>query len=364
MIFKNLLKIFGFSKIIPTFEASKRAFLMIPQFKTSNLPKIGITQGDINGIGYEVILKVLSDSRILESFIPIIYGQSKVFSYYKKNFGMEEMSYSVIRDASQAQPKRINIINHTDEELKVEPGFFTPIAGKASFAALKLATNDLRNGLIDAMVTAPINKSNIQSEQYKFNGQTDYIKSFFPENEYITLLVWENLRVGFVTNHLPLKDVPHAINKELIIKKLKLINNSLVKDFNIVAPKIAVLGLNPHAGDNSIMGSEEKEIIQPAMEVAKSQGIMAFGPFPADGFFGSDAWRKYDGILSMYHDQGLTPFRVLAVDGGASFTAGLPIVRTSTTHGTGYDIANKNIADPDAMRHAIYLAIDILNNRR
>ena len=352
-----------FQKIISTFDALKRAFFMTPQFKTSNLPKIGITQGDINGIGYEVILKVLSDSRVLDSFIPIIYGQSKVFSYYKKNFGMEEMSYTVIRDASQAQPKRINIINHTDEELKVEPGFSTPIGGKASFAALKLATNDLRNGLIDAMVTAPINKSNIQSEQYKFNGQTDYIKSFFPENEYITLLVWENLRIGFVTNHIPLKDVPHSINKDLIIKKLKLINNTLVKDFNIVAPKIAVLGLNPHAGDNSIMGSEEKEIIQPAIEVAKSQGILAFGPFPADGFFGSDAWRKYDGILSMYHDQGLTPFRVLAVDGGVSFTGGLPVVRTSTTHGTGYDIANKNIADPEAMRHAIYLAIDILNNR-
>lgn len=337
---------------------------MTPQVKTSNLPRIGITQGDINGIGYEVILKVLSDTRILDSFIPIVYGQSKVFSYYKKNFGMEEMSYTVIRDASQAQPKRINIINHTDEELKVEPGFSTPVAGKASFAALKIATNDLRNGLIDAMVTAPINKSNIQSDQYKFNGQTDFIKSYFPESEYITLLVWDKLRIGFVTNHIPLKEVPRLITKELIIKKLNLIHKSLINDFNIVAPKIAVLGLNPHAGDNNIMGSEEKEIIQPAMEVAKSQGVMAFGPFPADGFFGSDAWRKYDGILSMYHDQGLTPFRVLAVDGGVSFTAGLPVVRTSTTHGTGYDIANKNIADPEAMRHAIYLAIDILNNRR
>ena len=336
---------------------------MTPLFKASNLPKIGLTQGDINGIGYEVILKVLADSRIFDSFIPIVYGQSKVFSYYKKNFGMEDMSYAVIRDASQAQARRINIINHTDEELKLEPGFSTATAGKASFAALKMATNDLRNGIIDAMVTAPINKSNIQSEQFKFKGQTDYIKSFFPDNEYITILVNHQMRIGFVTNHIPLKDVPAYINKDLIIKKLKLINNTLIKDFNIVAPKIAVLGLNPHASDNNIMGSEERDIIQPAMEIAKSQGVMAFGPFPADGFFGSDAWRKYDGILSMYHDQGLTPFRVLAVDGGVSFTAGLPVVRTSTIHGTGYDIANKNIADPDAMRHAIYLAIDILNNR-
>ena len=337
---------------------------MTPIFKTSSLPRIGITQGDINGIGYEVILKVLCDSRIFEAFTPIVYGQSKVFSYYKKNFGMEEMSYTVIRDASQAQPKRINIINHTDEELKVEPGFSTPVAGKASFAALKLATNDLRTGLIDALVTAPINKSNIISEQFQFKGQTDYIKSFFPENEYITLLVNHQMRIGFVTNHIPLREVPQAINKELIIKKLKLMHNSLINDFNIVAPKIAVLGLNPHAGDNNIMGSEEQEIIKPAIEVVKEQGVLAFGPFPADGFFGSDAWLKYDGILSMYHDQGLTPFRVLAVDGGVSFTAGLPVVRTSTTHGTGYDIANKNIADPDAMRHAIFLAIDILNNRR
>lgn len=336
---------------------------MTPIFKTSSLPRIGITQGDINGIGYEVILKVLCDSRIFEAFTPIVYGQSKVFSYYKKNFGMEEMSYTVIRDASQAQPKRINIINHTDEELKVEPGFSTPVAGKASFAALKLATNDLRTGLIDALVTAPINKSNIISEQFQFKGQTDYIKSFFPENEYITLLVNHQMRIGFVTNHIPLREVPQAINKELIIKKLKLMHNSLINDFNIVAPKIAVLGLNPHAGDNNIMGSEEQEIIKPAIEVVKEQGVLAFGPFPADGFFGSDAWLKYDGILSMYHDQGLTPFRVLAFDGGVSFTAGLPVVRTSTTHGTGYDIANKNVADPEAMRHAIYLAIDILNNR-
>ena len=337
---------------------------MAPQNRTSSLPRIGITQGDINGIGYEVILKVLADSRIFDSFIPIIYGQSKVFSYYKKNFGMEDMSYAVIRDASQAQPRRINIINHTDEELKVEPGFSTPIAGKASFAALKLAVNDLRNGTIDALVTAPVNKANMQSEQFKFKGQTDYIKSFFPDNEYITLLVNHQMRIGFVTNHIPLKDVPGAINKELIIKKLMLINKSLINDFKIDAPKIAVLGLNPHASDGNIMGTEERDIIQPAIEVAKDQGVMAFGPFPADGFFGSDAWRKYDGILSMYHDQGLTPFRVLSVDGGVSFTGGLPVVRTSTTHGTGYDIANKNIADPEAMRHAIYLAIDILNNRR
>lgn len=337
---------------------------MVPQNRTSNLPKIGITHGDINGIGYEVILKSLSDTRIFDSFIPVIYGQSKVFSYYKKNFGMEEMSYTLIRNASQALPKRINIINHTDEELKIEPGFSTSIAGKASFAALKMATNDLKSGLIDAMVTAPINKGNIQSENFHFNGQTDYIKTLFPENEYITLLVSDKMRIGLVTNHISLKDVPGAISKELIIKKLKLINRTLVNDFNIIAPRIAVLGLNPHAGENGVMGDEEKNIITPAIEVAKSNGSLVFGPFPADSFFGSGAWGKYDGILSMYHDQGLTPFRTLAADGGVSFTAGLPVVRTSTIHGTGYDIANKNIADPESFRHAIFLAIDVLNNRK
>lgn len=337
---------------------------MVPQNRTSNLPKIGITHGDINGIGYEVILKSLSDTRIFDSFIPVIYGQSKVFSYYKKNFGMEEMSYTLIRNASQALPKRINIINHTDEELKIEPGFSTSIAGKASFAALKMATNDLKSGLIDAMVTAPINKGNIRSENFHFNGQTDYIKTLFPENEYITLLVSDKMRIGLVTNHISLKDVPGAISKELIIKKLKLINRTLVNDFNIIAPRIAVLGLNPHAGENGVMGDEEKNIITPAIEVAKSNGSLVFGPFPADSFFGSGAWGKYDGILSMYHDQGLTPFRTLAADGGVSFTAGLPVVRTSTIHGTGYDIANKNIADPESFRHAIFLAIDVLNNRK
>lgn len=336
---------------------------MTPQYKSSNLPKIGITHGDINGIGYEVILKVLTDSRIFESFIPIVYGQSKVFSYYKKNFGMEDLSYTVIRDASQAQPSRINIINHTDEELKIEPGFSTDIAGKASFAALNMATNDLRVGLIDALVTAPVNKSNMVSEQFKFKGQTDFIKSYFPENQYITLLMSEMLRIGLATNHIPLKDVPKTINKELIIKKLHLMNSSFIKDFNISTPKIAVLGLNPHASDNGVMGDEDNNIIKPAIEEAKADGILAFGPFPADSFFGSSAWTKYDGVLSMYHDQGMTPFRILATDGGVSFTAGLPVIRTSTTTGVCYDIANKNVADPDALRHAIFLAIDIINNR-
>lgn len=330
----------------------------------SELPKIGISQGDINGIGYEVILKTLNDPRMFDFFIPIIYGQSKVFSYYKKNFGMEELGYTVIRDVDQALPKRINILNHTEKELKVEPGTSTPVAGKASFDALKLAMDDLSLGKIDALVTAPINKNNIQSDSFKFHGHTEFITSYCPGYESLMLMVWDKLRVGTVTNHISIREVPEAINIDAIVNKIKVFNNTLKQDFNINVPKIAVLSLNPHAGDGGLLGSEEKDVIIPAIRKAKDDGIYAFGPFPADGFFGSGAWTKYDGVLSMYHDQAMLPFKILAVDGGVNFTAGLPLVRTSPAHGTGYDIANKNIADPDSFRHAIFLAIEVLRNRR
>jgi len=336
---------------------------MLPQNKTQNLPKIGITQGDINGIGYEVIIKVLSDSRMMESFIPIIYGQSRVFSYYKKNFGFEDLTYNVIRDASQAQPKRINIINHTDEELKIEPGMSTPVAGMASVAALKMAVEDLRNGVIDAMVNAPVNKANIQSEDFKFHGQTEYISSFYPYGDGLAMMVCGSLRIALATNHISLKEVPYVLTRDLLIKKLGILNKTLINDFNIVAPRIAVLSLNPHSGDNGLIGTEETLMIKPSMNVAKSHGILAFGPFSAYGFFGTGAWRRYDAVLAMYHDQGSVPFKVLANDGGVSFTAGLPVIRTAPTHGTGYDIANRNMADPDSFRHAIFLAIDVLKNR-
>lgn len=333
------------------------------QNKSQSLPKIGITQGDINGIGYEVVIKVLSDSRMMESFVPIIYGQSRVFSYYKKNMGCDSMTYAVIRDASQAQPKRINIINYTSDELKIEPGMSTETAGKASVAALKLAVADLRNGHIDAMVNAPLNKANVQSDGFRFHGQTEYVSSFFPDDESVAMMVCDNVRIALATNHLALKDVPSALTKELLIKKLAVLNKTLIHDFGIITPRIAVLSLNPHSSDNGLIGTEEAEIIKPSMEVVKNHGVMAFGPFSAYGFFGSGAWKKYDAVLAMYHDQGSLPFKLLAYDGGASFTAGLPVVRTAPTHGTGYDIANKNIADPDSLRHAIFLAIDVLKNR-
>lgn len=336
---------------------------MLIQKGSKRLPVIGITQGDINGIGYEIILKTLCDSRIFDSFIPIVYGQSKVFSYYKKNFNMEDLSYSLIRDTHQAQPGRINFINHTDEELKIEPGISTDIAGKASFDALKLAVDDLYKHNIDALVTAPVNKKNIQSEQFHFSSQKKYIQSFCPDCTPLMLMIWNKLKVGSVTNHISLKEVPDNINKDLILNKLDVFVRTLQQDFNITHPRIAVMGLNPHFGDGGLYGREEIDIIIPAIKDAKEKGQLVFGPFSADGFFGSAAWIKYDGILCMYHDQAMIPFKTLAVDGGVNFTAGLPVIRTAPDHGIGYDIANRNIANPDSFRHAIYLAIDVLKNR-
>ncbi len=336
---------------------------MSTQKDSKKLPVIGITQGDINGIGYEIILKTLCDIRIFDSFTPIVYGQSKVFSYYKKNFNMEELSYALIREARQAQPGRINFINHTDCELKIEPGISTETAGRASFEALKLAVDDLYKNNIDALVTAPVNKKNIQSDKFKFTSQLRYINSFCPDVTPLMMMVWNNLRIGSVTNHVALKDVPTMITKQLILDKLKVLNQTLKKDFNITHPRIAVMGLNPHYGDGGLYGREEIDMIIPVIQESYNNGMLVFGPFSADGFFGSAAWLKYDGILCMYHDQAMVPFKTLAVDGGVNYTAGLPVVRTAPDHGTGYDIANRNIANPESFRHAIYLAIDILKNR-
>ena len=336
---------------------------MLTDKDNRELPVIGITQGDINGIGYEVILKTLCDNRIFDFFVPIIYGQSKVFSYYKKNFGMEEVSYNVIRDCHQAQAGRINIINHTDEELKIEPGISTDIAGKASFDALKIAVDDLNKGYIDALVTAPINKSSIQSKEFHFTSQKEYISSFCKNHDPLMLMVWNKLRIGSVTNHVAIKDVPNNITKDIILKKINVFTNTLRQDFGISHPRIAVMGLNPHIGEGGLYGREDFEIITPAVKEARANGLLVFGPYSADGFFGCAAWLKYDGVLCMYHDQAMIPFKVLAVDGGVNFTAGLPVIRTAPDHGTGYDIVNRNIANPNSLRHSIFLAIDILRNR-
>lgn len=327
--------------------------------------RVGITHGDINGIGYEVILKALEDNRMLELFTPVIYGHSRVASFHKKNLNAAEPNLNLVKDASQAHPKRCNIINCTENDLQLDLGKSTPIAGEAAFLALEMAVNDLKNDLIDVLVTAPINKQNIQSARFDFPGHTEYLSERFGGEEPLMLMVWNQLRVGTVTGHIPLEKVAEKINTDLIVKKLHILNRSLIQDFGILKPKIAVLGLNPHAGDGGLLGSEENSVIIPAMKRArKDADILSFGPFPADGFFGSGSWKKYDAVLAMYHDQGLAPFKSLAFDAGVNFTAGLSCVRSSPAHGTAYDLAGKNQASEEAFRQAIYLAIDVVRNRR
>lgn len=326
---------------------------------------IGITHGDINGIGYEVILKALNDTRVAEMFVPVIYGSSKVAGYFKKSLDLQTLNLNLINNASQANNRRVNLINCVDEEIKIETGRSTAEAGQAALAALERATVDLEKGLIHALITAPINKNNIQSDTFNFPGHTEYLEEKFGEkSSSLMMLVSESLRVAVVTGHIPVSKVSGAITQDLIVKKLVILNDSLKKDFTIVRPRIAVLGLNPHAGDGGLIGNEEQEIIIPAMKKAEEQGVMCFGPYPADGFFGSNKFKKFDGILAMYHDQGLIPFKSMAMDEGVNFTAGLPIIRTSPDHGTAYDIAGKNLASEISFLHSIYLACDVHKSRK
>jgi len=328
------------------------------------LYKIGISHGDLNGIGYEVIMKALSDPKIMEVCTPIVYGLAKVSSYYKKLLEMNDFSFQFIKNAQQSTPKKPSLVNLSDDEIKITMGESSEVAGKFADLALNTACNDLKNNFIDAVVTAPVNKFNIQSSSFKFPGHTEFFSAQFNAQNTMMLMVAENLKVGFVTNHFPLSEASKNLSIDLIVRKIKILHQSLLKDFLCTNPKIAVLALNPHAGDTGLLGKEEIEIIKPAIDQAFEQKMNAFGPFPADGFFASGQYRRFDAVLAMYHDQGMIPFKLLAQDGGVNFTAGLPIVRTSPAHGTGYDIAGKNMASPDAMRNAIYWAIDILNNRK
>ncbi len=324
---------------------------------------IGITHGDFNGISYEVIIKALNDKRILELFTPIIYGHSKVLYFHRKTLNFNDFNYKVINDVKHSFHQKINIINVNDDEVRIEHGKSTQEAGSLAFKALELAVDDLKNHKIHAVVTAPINKSNIQSESFDFPGHTEYFTQRL-DSKSLMLMVNDNLRIGVVTGHIPLKNVPEIINESLISEKIEILHQSLIKDFGIEKPKIAILGLNPHAGDHGLIGDEDDHIINPAIIKAKKHGKLVYGPFSADGFFGSDEYSKYDAILAMYHDQGLIPFKTLAFEGGVNYTAGLPFVRTSPAHGTAYEKAGKNIASPIAMRQAIYLALDIYRKRK
>ena len=328
------------------------------------LYKIAITHGDLNGICYEVILKALGDNKITELCSPIVYGLAKVASFYKNRLGMQEPALQVVKNVEQINLKKSNLLNIVEQEVQITPGKSDAMAGKMSELALQAVCRDLKAGKVDAVVTAPINKDNIQSDTFRCTGHTEFFAQQFSSNEAMMMMVADGCRIGFVTNHLPISDVANVIDKDLILKKIRTLHASLQKDFGCCTPKIAVLSLNPHAGDNGLIGNEEKEVIIPAINQAFSEKINAFGPFPADGLFGSGNYAKYDAVLAMYHDQGMLPFKLLSHGEGVNFTAGLPIVRTSPAHGTAYDIAGQNKADGQSMRSAIYLAIDILRNRQ
>ena len=326
--------------------------------------RVAITQGDTNGVGCEVILKTFADPAMFEICTPIVYGSPKVIAYHKKALNIDT-NYSIINRVEEARDGRLNVLTCFDEEVKIELGQPSEEAGKAAFKALDRAMADYQAGLYDVLVTAPINKATIQSPNFHFPGHTEYIESKTGNGDKaLMILMNENLRVALVTTHLPIKDISKAITKEAIIEKAVIFQKSLKRDFRISGPRIAVLSLNPHAGDNGLLGTEEKEVIVPAIEELEKQGVQAFGPYAADGFFGSNTYDYFDGVLAMYHDQGLAPFKTIALDSGVNYTAGLPIIRTSPDHGTAYDIAGQGKADENSFRQAIYTAIDVFRNRQ
>jgi 4-hydroxythreonine-4-phosphate dehydrogenase len=325
--------------------------------------KVGITHGDINGIGYEVILKAFADPVMLELCTPVIYGSPKVAAYHRKAMDIQT-NFSIVPSAAEAQDGRVNIVNCTADELKVELTRPSAEAGKAALDALERALQEYQEGYFDVLVTAPINKHTIQSDNFQFPGHTEYIEERVGEGQKALMILLKNdFRVALVTGHVPVSEISSQITKELIMEKLDIFHKSLKKDFGIDNPRIAVFSLNPHAGDEGLLGTEEQTVIIPAMQEMIANGVQCFGPYPADGFMGSGNYTYFDGILAMYHDQGLAPFKALAMDEGVNFTAGLPIVRTSPAHGTAYDIAGKGVASEDSFRQAVYVAIDVFRRR-
>ncbi len=323
--------------------------------KTPQTPRLGLTHGDINGISYETILKAFADNRILTMLTPILYGQSKVLSYYKKNFGIDDFNYSLTRDARQAWEQKFNIINIVDRELKIDPGQLTPLSAEMAVMSFKMAVEDLHNEYIDALVMTPACHSVDLT-------QPDFLASTFDKPDMLRVLVSDFLRVGLVTDVLPLREAIDKIDVALIVRKLVTLSKALKTDFGLNAPKIAVLGLNPHAGETG--GAMENDKVAPAIEEAQKQGVYAFGPFSSSRLFSTGAWKKYDAVLAMTYEQGVLPFQLISVSEGAYYWAGLPAVCTAPMHGPDFDMANTNQASPDALRKAVYLAIDILGHRR
>lgn len=322
---------------------------------------VGISIGDLNGIGSEVVLKTFEDSRMLELCTPVIFANVKIMSFVKKTFNSTSTLHGIDR-LDQIVPGKINVYNLWREVIDINPGINDDKIGEYAIKSFVAATKALKEGVIDVMVTAPINKYNIQSESFKFPGHTDYLNQELEGNA-LMLMVHDNLRVGLLTDHIPLNEVASHLTEELIIKKIETVKQSLIQDFSINKPKIAVLGLNPHCGDGGVIGTEDDAILKPALKKIFEKGTLVFGPFAADGFFGSNQFEKYDAIIATYHDQGLIPFKTLSFGNGVNYTAGLNKIRTSPDHGTAYDIAGKGIADYNSFKEAVYLAIDIYHSR-
>ena len=327
-------------------------------------PVIGITTGDLNGIGTEIIIKTFSDNRMLELCTPVIFASNKVINYYRKLSPEHTFTFTSTKDLTKLNPKQVNIFNCWDEEVPIQPGVLTDAAGKYAVRSLMVATQCLKDGQLDAIVTAPIHKSNTNISDFPFTGHTPYFKEKFGAKDVLMLLYHNNLRVALATEHIPISKVAAAITKELLQSKLAILRETLIKDFGIDKPKIAVLGLNPHAGDEGQIGSEEQTVIKPVVDQQRQGGNLVFGPYSADAFFARSSYTEFDAILAMYHDQGLVAFKTLAQGGGVNYTAGLPIIRTSPDHGTAFDIAGKNIADERSFQEAVFQCLDLLAQRQ
>jgi 4-hydroxythreonine-4-phosphate dehydrogenase len=329
-----------------------------------NKPVIGLSCGDINGIGLEIIIKTIADSRLLEICTPVLFANNKVLNFYRKALPDVNFNFSTVKDAGRINHKQVNLYSCWEEEVVVTPGVLNEIGGKYAVMSLVAAAQALKEGKIDGLVTAPIHKKNTQSEEFNFTGHTPYLKNLYGAADVVMFMVADNMRVGLLTEHVSIKEITPFVTKENIISKLNLMNASLKKDFGIDKPKIAVLGLNPHAGDEGLIGKEEDEIIKPAIKDAKQKDVFCFGPYSADAFFARGHYEKFDAVLAMYHDQGLIPFKSLAMGEGVNYTAGLSGIRTSPDHGVAFDIAGKNKADEASFRQAIFTCVDIINERR
>lgn len=327
-------------------------------------PIIGFSCGDLNGIGLETILKVLQDSRVLDICTPVLFANNKAVNVYRKTLPEFNLNFNIIKEWNKLNPKQVNLFQCWEEEITITPGELNDIGGKYAVISLKAATSALKEGKIEGLVTAPIHKKNIQSNDFNYTGHTPFLQKFFGAKDVLMLMVADNMRVGLLTEHLPVKDVSNLITKDNILQKLQLMHQSLKQDFDISKPKIAVLGLNPHAGDEGLIGKEELEIIKPAIKEAKQRNMLCFGPYSADAFFARGQHEQFDAVLALYHDQGLIPFKSLAFGEGTNFTAGLPGVRTSPDHGTAFDIAGKGIADESSTRQALFTCIDIIRHRK